>query len=506
MSIIKNKLFQILFIFAALATVSCTKQLNTNLSNPNGVGINTISGKDVFAQALLSTVTNKIGANISTASDNYDYAQEWMGFWARNSGWAASGEPARIETYALINSDANGVWQSVYHNIYDYNFVIGNSSANSILPGAATVIRAMLFQDLVDQFGNIPFSQACQPLVSITPAYDSATTIYKRLVAQVDSAITMINSSQSTADDASDIMFSGNKSKWLAFANTIKLRLLLRQVPNVYAPSSAYIAAELSNVASQGGFIGAGQDATINPGFVDVSNQQNPFWGVYGFQPNGGSAYQNNSFFCANAVMFDTLQATSDPRLGYFYGNVPGQPGVYLANPLGSTPNAASPIGPGVLQSPEMPALLLSASQSLFMQAEAAQRGMITGNYTSLFQTAVEESFRYLAISNYKTVADNFITGSADPFVNINISSNPLATILGQKWVAECGLDGLEAYNDYRRTGYPVIYGTFSGANIPQERLLYPESEYTQNQINVNAQGQAALGQAAATVPIFWAQ
>ena len=34
---------------------------------------------------------------------------------------------------------------------------------------------------------------------------------------------------------------------------------------------------------------------------------------------------------------------------------------------------------------------------------------------------------------------------------------DPLQTILYQKWVAECELDGFEAYSDYRRTGFPVI-------------------------------------------------
>ncbi|HLX66899.1 MAG TPA: SusD/RagB family nutrient-binding outer membrane lipoprotein, partial [Puia sp.] len=270
-----------LLLFAA-----CTKKLNTNSTDPNGLGINAVTGKDVFAQALNATVTNKTGTCISAfPGDNYDYAQEWMGYWSRNSGYSASGVGAHVEAYAMIYSDANGVWQSLYHNIYDYNYVMANSSKGSILPGASRVVRAMIFEDLVDQFGNIPYLQAAQPNVSITPAYDSAATIYKGLVAQIDSAIAEITASQSTADDASDILFKGSKSLWLAFANTLKLRMLLRQVPNVYSATDPYITGELANVASQGGFLGAGQDAVINPGYIDASEQQNPFWGDYGYEP-----------------------------------------------------------------------------------------------------------------------------------------------------------------------------------------------------------------------------
>jgi len=485
-----------------LMLASCTKKLNTNTKDPNGEAIGALTGKDIFAQALNATVTNKVGTNLSSfPGDNYDYTQEWMGYWSRNSGYSASGIGAHVEAYALIYSDANGNWQSLYHNIYDYNFVMGNSTANSILPGASRAVRAMIFEDLVDQFGNIPYSQAAQPTVSITPAYDSATTIYKALVAQIDSAITEITASQSTADDASDIMFKGSKPLWLAFANTIKLRMLLRQVPNVYSPTDPYITGELSSVGSQGGFLGAGQDATINPGYYDASEEQNPFWGDYGYEPGSTSGYQNFNYFGANTIILDTLQSTGDPRIGYYFNQAAG--GVYLGNPLGEPIVGASQFGKGLLQSPSQPALLFSASQSFFMQAEAVQRGMLSGNVSLLFQQGVEESFRYLGVPGYQAAADAFIAGSTDGGVNLAASGDPIATILNQKWVAECGLDGLEAYSDYRRTGLPAIYPP-GAMLVPQQRLLYPETEYTLNSINVNAQNEA--NQTATAIPLFWAK
>jgi len=147
--------------------------------------------------------------------------------------------------------------------------------------------------------------------------------------------------------------------------------------------------------------------------------------------------------------------------------------------------------------------LLFSASQSLFMQAEAVERGFMTGNYQNLFQQGVEESFRYLGVPNYQAAADNFIATSTSPFVNLTVSTNPLETIFYQKWVAECELDGFEAYSDYRRSGYPVIpipsYAV-PGQPMPK-RLLYPETEYTQNTANVNAQNQTA---ADLNTKIFW--
>ena len=493
-----------------LVLAGCTKKLDTNTSDPNGLSIITLKGSDVFPAALLTTVTDKVGANFTPyPGDNYDFAQEWMGYWSRNYGYSASGLPQQIETFTISFSNNNGTWASLYHNAYDYSVIMTKSLPNSILVGASRALRVMIFQDLVDQFGNVPYTQALQPLVNLDPAYDSAAAIYKGLVKEIDSAILSIQASQSTADDAADIMFKGSKSLWLAFANTMKLRLLLRQVPNVYAPNDPYIAGELSQVTAQGGFLGAGQDALVNPGFQDISLQQNPFWAVYGYIPgnspstNTGGGYQNRVFFGANTIILDSLTSMADPRMGYFFypQGYPSNNNGYIGNALGVSIVSASLFGPGILNSPTAPALLFSASQSLFMQAEAAQRGMLPGNPSALFKQGVEESFRYLGAGN-AAAADAFISGSSDPAVNIAISSNVLQTILVQKWVAECGLDGYEAWSDYRRTGYPAIYSGTS--TVLPERLLYPETEYTQNTVNVNAQYEPV--QSSQALKIFWQQ
>jgi hypothetical protein len=239
--------------------------------------------------------------------------------------------------------------------------------------------------------------------------------IYKDLIVQIDSAILSLQSSQATADDASDVMFKGDKSMWIQLANTVKLRVLLRQVPNVYAANDPFVTGELNNAISNGGFLGPGQDALVNPGFKDATQAQSPFWGVFGFQPGGspgppveGTYYQNYNFFCANVTMLNFLDSTADPRLPFFYGQ--NASGGYGGNVLGSSNNSVSntsPIGPGILQSASMPAWVMIASQSLFMQSEAAERGMITGDANMLYQQAQEESFRYLKVPNDKVAADH---------------------------------------------------------------------------------------------------
>src|ERR1700744_4728950 len=99
MFIVRNKLFPYIALCGVLVMTACSKKLNTNVNDPNGLGIASLTGKDVFSAALQATATNRIGANLSPSypGDNYDYAQEWMGYWSRNDGWSGSGLPAHIE-------------------------------------------------------------------------------------------------------------------------------------------------------------------------------------------------------------------------------------------------------------------------------------------------------------------------------------------------------------------------------------------------------------------------
>lgn len=501
--LMKNKYIHYLVLAGFLfAMGSCKKKLDVNTDNTNANTANSISGKDVFANALQNSVY------VINAGTIPQFTNEWMGIWARTTSYSASGAQFQIESFVLNNNYGDNFWLPIYHNLADYNFVIANSSKGSVLPGAALTMKCLMFQDLVDIFGDVPYTQADDPS-NVHPAYDKATAIYASLISQIDSAMTLINSSQSTADDASDVMFKGNKTNWLAFANTVKLRLLLRQVPN--ASSASAFQAEITKTASYG-YLGAGTDAIINPGYADVVGAQSPFWTNYGLTPGGGSRTQNNVFYVANQTFVDYLKATADPRIGYFFTKVSDTTkyGSYAGNYLGDANNAKltqylSYIGPGVLQKPAMSGIIMTASEALFLQAEAAQRGLISGSYLTLFNSAVSESFRYLGVSNPTATASTYITSSTDDRVNPAVATDPIKTIIYQKWVANAEVDGLESWCDYRRTGYPdrtnPSVNSAANPNVIPKRVLYPQTEIDQNSANYKAQNQT---QADIYTKIFW--
>jgi hypothetical protein len=150
-------------------------------------------------------------------------------------------------------------------------------------------------------------------------------------------------------------------------------------------------------------------------------------------------------------------------------------------------------MGPGLLQTASSPAVIFPACESFFLQSEAVIDGYLSGSAAALYQNAVEESFRELQVSNPYTAADNYLTAqSANPNVSFT-AGTPLTVLITQAWVAYCGVDPLESWNNYRKLGIPASLpvSQFDGSvatHIPY-RLLYPTSEYSYNTTNVNAEG-----------------
>jgi hypothetical protein len=301
-------------------------------------------------------------------------------------------------------------------------------------------------------------------------------------------------------------MFAGDNSLWIQFANTLKLRLLMRQTQ--MPGRDAYINAEIAKItANGGGFLD--QDASINPGYANNDGQQNPLYGYFrtltDLPTSGGQA----DYWRAAQYAITTLQSYNDTsRLKLIYAK--NDQGVYAGSVLGSQFNppgqGASSLGTGLLKSVSQDAVILSAAESHFLQAEAIVRGYLTGNAQTEYEAGVTASFKFLGAS-----------GAAAYLAQSNVNTNwtlasgvpaQIALIIRQKWIAMDGVTPLEAYADYRRLGLPADipisispYKNPPDAHVPV-RYLYPTSEYTTNADNVNAEGTIDYY----TNKVFWNQ
>jgi Starch-binding associating with outer membrane len=532
-----NKSTYILFLAIVPIIVvfgSCKKSHFNINKNPNDATDSTISYNVILPSALHST-----GAIVGT---QWGWLQNWMGFWARSGTYAPN---VIEETYQINTGFQNGIWNNLYDNAFDYQImeIKAKQAGATFYQGIARMMKAHNFQILVDVYGNIPYKEALKGAANSTPRYDKADVVYKDLLRQIDTAMELIRDAviaQNKEIATNDIMFGGNKTLWLKFGNTLKLRMLVHLMNGgILTPQSSVAGFDYTNEFTRldtfklnsvvVGFFDAGQNAMINPGYK--SDKPNPFYTTYKFNVTG-AATALSIYYRANEWGIDYYTNNSDPRRSRFYTAGPnGYVGVKYGLPptnANIAENLAS-IGPALGSSSTVSQPIMMATESLFLQAEARYRGFLqTGSSAeNLVNAGITESFVLAGVPNpVSSAATYMLNHSNSPDVNINAlpvtageAGGGLFTIISQKWFALNGMNTLEVWTDWRRTHYSsgnptFVYGKAVGYHpgpaisvSPQNtstripiRLLYPTTEYNYNPVNVGGEG--TINQF--TSRIFW--
>lgn len=357
------------------------------------------------------------------------------------------------------------------------------------------IMKAYIFQILVDLYGDIPYSEALLRKDNATPRYDDAQGIYDDLIVQLTAAINLIKSTESTiVPGEDDCMFAGDMTAWIQFANTLKLRILVRE------SDVKDVTADLAAIQAEGsGYIV--DDVLIDPGYLVEEDKQNPLWNDLGWDA-GGSQTLSSQATCATPYVLDYLTTTNDPRIDYIYelpetghlGVVQGLLDYDTPVPDAYVPELVSNIGPGILKSATMGACIFTLAESYFNQAEATLKA--GGNAQPLYEAGIAASFDYLGAEG----ASEYYS-QAVPLVGWNSSTGQeLEAIITQKWIAVNGITAEQSWFDYSRTGYPSNLPISELASTPDRpvRLFYTADEISANGANVPSQPNAF------TEKIFW--
>ncbi len=500
----------------AFSLFSCESYLDIN-ENPNQA--TSSSAQQVLPNALTSTA--------ATIVSYHDYGAQVAGYQANAYGWGGQGPEL---TYNYTTTNWTTLWSRAYDNLTDYDYIERTTKADEAMAyynAIAKIMKAHNFQLLVDQYGDIPYKEALNGGDNITPAYEKAENIYQDLVVQLDSAVYIINNSENANAVASgDVMFKGDMDQWIAFANTLKLRMLLRM--SGVAELSSFVNERFATFGSNPAFLT--QDAIVQPGYTTSGNKKNPMWMMY-HTDAAGSAAQNGRARIATDFILDFYNGRiSDTFRGTVtYNSFPNT----ASNQLGVTGEDIdeAPSGSvwytsaneaGILKSATMGQPILLASESYFLQAEAFLKGYLAGNAEAAYEEGVEESFTYLyknaagtVIASLNPAADAakyFAANEGSRLVDFEAAgteTEKLEAIITQKYIALNFIHGHEAWSEFRRTGYPTITSSSTFASTQSTstrpdrlpvRLLYPNTEYQYNQNNVPSGG--SVNQF--TTNIFW--
>lgn len=505
-----RKYIKIAILGAVILTgSSCKKFLDVN-ENPNNP---TNSTPNIVLPTAILAAANTI--------PNYDNFGAWTaGYKANAGGYGGFGSQW---TYEYTTSDYSAMWTSAFTAINQLNFVINNTDATGPLKyynGMARIIKSYVYQRLVDQYGDVPYSDAWKGLAKLNPAYDKYSDVYKAIYADLDGAIAVLNSApvKDLTVDVSlgqDPLYGGSstagRTNWVKFANTIKLKILIRAKKATDLSTWVSTAKATLPVGSDKYLT---DDAIVNPGFnAATATQFNTKWAAFSYNINGlsvggGSSQMPTpwilSFYNGGKLNDDErgkaiyvqYKATVSQRIGLititFEGPATNQLG-YDIEPVKraaggsiwysglSFPAATRPTGVnatratntvGVLKSAQMGMPILTAAESYFLQAEAALPGvnLVAGTPSALFENGITSSYRYL----YKNAAGTYINPTApealkdkykadnplSPLVNFGLNGadeeKQLEAIITQKYIALNFIHSEEGYNEYRRTGYPI--------------------------------------------------
>lgn len=383
-------------------------------------------------------------------------------------------------------------WSEMYRDVLlDLATAKANNDADTGISAATQktrnaqieILAVYTWAQMVETFGNIPYSQALNAGVYVLPVYDDAATIYGDLLTRLTAAIPNLTDS---GFGAADNIYGGNPANWKKFANSLLLRMGLRvaDVPALVAKSTAAI----QSAVSGGVFTSNADNATLV--YSSATPNTNPVW--VDLVQSGRS-----DFVIANTLV-DKMNALADPRRASYFDQNLGA-GVYEGGPYGDNNSfSAYTHVSDVIIDPTNPASLIDYSEVCFYLADAAERSIsgTPATAASFYNKGITASFDYWGTSDVATYLLN-------PDVNYATAPGTWKVKIGtQLWLAMYNR-GYEAWTAWRTYDFP-------GFNLPAisedpvpTRYTYPINEQNLNKTNYTA-ASTAIGGDNQTTKVFW--
>ncbi|MEA2043718.1 MAG: SusD/RagB family nutrient-binding outer membrane lipoprotein [Bacteroidota bacterium] len=383
------------------------------------------------------------------------------------------------------NYDLRG-WEYLYtRSLMDYEWVKLQAKAdqdwNYYL--MANVMQAYTYQVLIDFFDQIPFSGALQKEPA---AFEPGEKVYDSLIVRLDEALAKdFDAPTCTKPGNADLLFNGAMNDWVRFANTLKLKLYLRQ--RFANPTTAQegIQALFDEGAE---FIDKNAEFS---NFLDESGRDNY---CYAIEFRGGSINM-----CASKTILDYLVDEGDQRIDtMFTEGTGGYKGMYqgdIRNQYSYDTEPETYSKPII--TPIQPVVFMSAVETKLMLAEIALVYGLGGDAETLYQEAVDMDFDRKGIKLEGGDTPDYKTFNGD-------QEHDLEILIVEKWVALANTQGMETYFEHNRTGYPresdvlisddnfatqytegefivSASGVLPPSNPYPKRLLLPSSEESKN-------------------------
>jgi hypothetical protein len=386
-------------------------------------------------------------------------------------------------------------WQTVYRNVLgnlneskrliEEDAVLDPQIRNNQL-AQIHIMEAMAWSALVNTFGNVPYSEALDPEVSL-PRYDDAAAVYDDILAMLDQALASFTPGAAGLGSA-DPLYNGDVEKWIRFGNSLKLRLAMFLADVNPSKAKALVEQAAPNVFASNADNARFPYLNASPNQNPVASQTNPL-------------FTSRQDFVVASTIVDAMAALADPRMPYYFTKVGD---TYVGGNYGFANDFSSTSKPSdKITAPGFEALLLDYAEVQFLLAEAAERGFTVSQTAEVYYSeAVTASVLYWGGTVEQ--AENYL---AQPEVQYATAAGNYKEKIGvQKWIAFFNR-GWDGWNEWKRLDYPALQPP-SGGGISTQlaipvRMIYPINEQTLNGKQREAAA-AAIGSDAPTTKLFW--
>lgn len=446
----------------------------------------------------------------------------YIGYFGNNNNWNFNLE----SNWNFVENRMTYAYENFYSNTFRAWNEINQLASKSEDPSdkqilaLANIVKVASWLRATDVFGPIPYTQAGKG--SITPEFDSQEVVYKNMLKELSECVKVLQKATATVLENYDVIYDGDASKWVKFANSLMLRIAVRTHFKDNALAKEYIAKALA--PENGGVISSiDEEAKIqNSAKMPLINSFMASVEEYGETRMG-------------TTIWSYLKGYDDPRINkYFTKGVKYNRSKFYpiapANIFGKITGSSSP---QYASKPRVnnntPIYWLRASEVLFLKAEAALYKLTAGDAKVFYEAGISMSFAehnaygaesYITNTNkpqdmktgdfnntyayggissdYTWITYNFILSeiaTSPSWEDINADSQlseeeqKFQKIITQKYLALYP-NAVEAWTEYRRTGYPFITPPFdkeAPKRIGCEECLAPErfkfsaSEYSNN-------------------------
>jgi hypothetical protein len=380
----------------------------------------------------------------------------------------------------------NAIWRRNYSAISNANDMIAGAQQRGLgaYEAAGKTLRAFYLATNTELWIDAPASQAGLGIENTVPAYDKQQAIYTNVLKDLKDANTTFAASSGFVQGG-DVLFKGDVTKWRKFANSLRLRYLLRlsNKAEVNAPT------EINTIVS-------------NPATYPIITENNEaaVYDFTGVSPNISSlAVQAMPVFSGLSMskrIQDVFASYNDPRVDFFFirpvnaTRFPNHEGVPNGIPReqaqswnGNGDAHTSVLTTRFVNNGLLDFSFISHAEVKFILAEAALKNWINTG------TTAKQYYDAGITANFNQWNINMPAG----FLNLPAVAwnNTMVRLMDQKWMAFFFNNTVEAWGEYKRTGLPALTigplaSTVTNGKIPT-RIFYPELEQSINSANYKA-------------------